>query len=562
MDRNTGLEENTMKRLNVLFVGLMVIALVLAACRPEPAELPDSTPLPTVVGEQPADLEILPVIEGQSTTAGGFGGGGGDGRTTEDASISMPIDFEPVDVFSGTQFSLVGTLPIDLTSAHVLRQRPWVMDVATARQLANQFGFSGQLFMNAPYTPPPGEAALDIPPTYFVFDGSRRLQLDSFMVYYDDPSVTANGDNPTAYEQAGPLAESFLQSKGLLNFAYEMRSGFGPGEVYFHRVVDGKAVNQYEIWVRVSNGAVATVGYSVLTQAEDLGAYPLIAADAAFQQLQAGIAANSVPWEMVSSPSWVVETPVEDMPIVDEPFQSWMRQYAPGEEVHFYTWPTVYIAAEGDGVPHVETYPFTLAADEQLLRAIGASGNQMWHFWGTIGSDSKTLNVAGSEPLDGNTFQSLFLRGLISRVGDQVRLTTAEGQSYILPGAPADLPDALEVEVFAMASRDAGLELPILDWDSIYKYIAPEEPVAVGTETSIEPLPADWQPHVYSTVNVERAELVYYYTYVQDEQAIAEGRYAPATILVQPAWKFTGTADNGDVLSFYVQAVAPEYIGQ
>jgi hypothetical protein len=236
-----------------------------------------------------------------------------------------------------------------------------------------------------------------------------------------------------------------------------------------------------------------------------------------------------------------------------------MREYLPGQEVHIYTWPTIYSAADGASAPYVESWPLAIRAGDDVLRALVP--NQMVHFWGIVGPDGKSLEVAGFEPLDGNTFQTMWLQGTIERAGDQVRVHTADGQSYILPDAPADLPDGLEVEMSAWASRDAGLELPVLDWDYLAKRIVYEEPAVVEPELPVEPAPEMWQPHVYGQVTIEGAELITYLAYVQDEAAMAEGRFAPPTIVVQPTWRLTGTADNGDVLRFYVQAVSPEYIG-
>ncbi|MCI0399102.1 MAG: hypothetical protein L0322_29790, partial [Chloroflexi bacterium] len=45
-----------------------------------------------------------------------------------------------------------------------------------------------------------------------------------------------------------------------------------------------------------------------------------------------------------------------------------------------------------------------------------------------------------------------------------------------------------------------------------------------------------------------------------DEEALAAGRYAPPLILFQPVWKFTATAENGDELIFYVQAVEAGFV--
>jgi hypothetical protein len=123
------------------------------------------------------------------------------------------------------------------------------------------------------------------------------------------------------------------------------------------------------------------------------------------------------------------------------------------------------------------------------------------------------------------------------------------------------LTDGLEVSVFAFSTRDAGLAYPVLEWDNVSeRVIYPEEPVV---DQPIDPAiqePTMWQPFIYQGVTVDKVDLAYYYSYVYDEAAMERGEYSPATILVQPVWKFSGTADNGDQMTFYVQAVASEHI--
>jgi hypothetical protein len=207
----------------------------------------------------------------------------------------------------------------------------------------------------------------------------------------------------------------------------------------------------------------------------------------------------------------------------------------------------------------LETYPLSLQTSDDTLRAMAAAPTRFFHVWGTVGADGKSLEVAGYEGLDEQANLTLFIEGTVRREGDQVVVTAFTGESYILPNAPADLPDGLEVSIFAFASRDAGLTYPLLEWDNISERIVYEEPPVQEPPVVIEE-PIPWQPLIYQNVTIDRVELAYYYTYVQDEEAMARGEFVPATILLQPAWKFIGTADNGDVLTFYVQAVATEYV--
>jgi hypothetical protein len=503
------------------------------------------TPESTAVVQE---LAALPRLLGPEGGVMGMGGGG-DGT---DAQLQPAPPIEPLDPFSGTLYILNAELPAEPATATVLQQEPIEWSEQRARQLADQFGFTGPLYMMPPYEPPPGEAVIEFPITYFAFDGEQMLQLDPLFLYYDNPAAAAGGENPTPYDQARPIAETFLTSRGLLTFDYEVRPGFGPGEVNFYRLVDGYAVTQSEAYVRVSNGMVVNASYSALASPQDLGRYPLISAEAAFQKLQQGIGANRLLWEVASIPA--SEPAVTEAPIAEDQPQSWIRQFTPGAEAHTYSAPTIYLPVEEGGLPRLKLYPLELITDDETIRAIAASPNQMIHFWGTVSADGKSLEVQGWEALDPATFQPIWLEGTVERLEEQLRFTANSGERYILPDAPADVPDGLPASVFGWATRDVGLELPIMDWDSINELVPP-----AVVEPGVVEEPPVFQPHVYSQFTVDRVELVYYYTYVHDVTA-EPTEYAPPTIVLQPVWRFTATGDNGDVLYIYVQAVAPEHL--
>jgi len=360
-------------------------------------------------------------------------------------------------------------------------------------------------------------------------------------------------------DQAKAIAEGYLQARGLLNFSYEVRQGYVPSEVYFHRVIDGRPVNQPEIWVSLIGDQIGTIGYSVLRAPAELGNYRLISAEAAWQQLiEKATVAGNVLYEMMPSDMNTPDTFVEEPVAVDQPLY-WPRVYQPGQEAHLYTWPTIYVSAEGNAVARIETYPLALQASDETLNGIAASGSRMFHIWGTVGADGKTLEVAGFEAMDENVDHTVFVEGTIGREGDQVVVTAFTGEKYILLNAPADVPEGLEITVFGFASRDAGLTYPVLEWDNISERVVYEEQPVV--EEPITTMPVDiWEPYIYQNVTVDKVEVAYYYTYVHDEEAMARGEYTPATILLQPVWKFSGTAENGDQLTFYIQAVAADHI--
>jgi hypothetical protein len=302
----------------------------------------------------------------------------------------------------------------------------------------------------------------------------------------------------------------------------------------------------------VHNGGIASLNIYNRSRMAPLGDYPLISAAEAIAHLQAGVSSNEIAWGMDWSPTWESEPAIE--PAIDSAiYQFWQRAYQPGSERHLYIWPTIYPAAEGDGPPHVESYPLSLSASDDILHAL--RNNRLYHFWGQVSANGKSLAVTGFEELDTETFQGLWLRGVIERRGDEVRLLAQDGQSYIVPDAPADLEAGAEVELYAPATREVGLELPLLEWEGMNRYVPYVEPEPLPEG---EPMPVDiWQPYVYQQVTITGAELVYYSSYVYDESANAPV-YNPPTLVLQPAWKLTGDADNGDRLFFYVQAARAE----
>lgn len=573
-----------MKRLLLTFTVLgMLMALLLAACTPgEVADVISPTDTAdTADTTETGSLPPLPALDGYDTAGGRGGGGGGGGGIGLESSNAyggdgdvvqtdmMPIDWEPINVFSGTQFVANVTFPAELGPSMVLEQRPWTMDVETARQIADRWGFNGPLYLIPQPAPVEGETTFVMPPTYFVFDGTRTLQLDAQFIYLYDSAAVYDQNNLPAFDQSKAIAENFLQTRGLLDFQYEIRQGYQTNEVNFYRLVDGRPVNQPEIWVSVLGDQVANLSYTVLSSPAQLGNYPLISAEAAWQKLiEQATVAGEILFEVMPADMGVVSEPPVVEPAPGQP-AFWMHTYQPGEEAHLYTWPSIYVAAAGDAVPHIETYPLKLQTNDDTLRAIGAAGSRMFHFWGTVGADGKTLELAGYETLDETTYQSLFIEGTTSHLDGQLVVTAFTGESYIVPNAPADVPDGLEVSVYAYASRDAGLAHPILEWDNISeRYVYEEQPVEVlpveGETAPGESVIIDdrmmWQPYIYQNVTVDKVELAYYYSYVYDEAAMERGEYSPATILLQPVWKFSGTAENGDQMTFYIQAVASDLI--
>jgi hypothetical protein len=252
--------------------------------------------------------------------------------------------------------------------------------------------------------------------------------------------------------------------------------------------------------------------------------------------------------------------PIEEPAFLAD-YQYWPREFTPGTEIHLYDWPQVYRPVAG-GAPIIRVRNITVNADEETLNAIADGRDKQLHLWGLLSEDRTQLQLSGWEALA--EYNPIFQQGVISRQGDQVIFRGNEGDTFILPEAPADLADGLQVNIFGNGIRDTGLEHPVLDWENIDKYIEyPEEPVLAEPPTDSMPT-EPFEPFRYEQVQIDTVELAYVVTYFWPEESIVGGdviveRVSP-TIFLQPAWAFKGTTDNGDTIHLFVQAADPAYL--
>ena len=539
----------------------------------QPTTEPDATDEAVAV----ADLPALPVLEGNQTNGLGGGGGGnprpqsgGGGAATESAAFAADGNFIFTDPFSGTTFTLNTTLPTEPTLAPVLQNAPGDgISLDAVRDLASRFGFTGQIYQEQypVFEPENGGPVYEPPVIYRVFDGPRSLIIDQWGAYYNDMSIENDYENPISFEAAVPIAEAFLQEHGLLNFEYEVQQIWG-SDVNFVRTIDGERNNQPEITVGVSSdGRVYSVSYQGLRNVETLGRYPIISAQEAWEILQGGVVENNILYQFIAQPEQAIEQPIAiDDPIADL-YQFWVREYAPGEEIHLYEWPVVYLPVGSDGNPRIQLRNYVIQTDPATLGALAERVGQQTHVWGQIGSDGTTLELAGWEPVDPNFQPATTGQGIITRSGDQVLFTdTNTGQVFIVPNVPSDLEDGTEVYLFAWAARDLGQAYPVLDWENMDKIITfPPTEEVLPVEPIEEPLPIDgpFEPFTYQSVTVNEVSLAYYTTYSWPTNENGEISYdGQPTIIVQPTWKFSGETNDGYFVEFFIQAPQPEYLNR
>ncbi len=544
----------------------------------------DTTEQPTEETEAVAvaDLPPLPALEnsGQAVGLGGGGGsaanirpqsGGGGGIVEGATALDADGNIIYTHPFSGTTFTLNATLPTEPLLAPVLQNVPdEAATVEQARELATKFGFTGQLYREQ-YPVFEGEGidpAYEPPVIYHIFDGPRSLTIDAWGVYYNDSSIQNDWENPLPFAQAAPIAEAYVQEHGLIDFEYEVQQIWGT-DVNFVRKIDGQPMNQPELTVSVSHdGRIFAVSYQVLRNAQILGRYPLITAQAAWERLQSGVFENGIlfnysigPETAIAEPAIAIEDPYVDL------YQFWIREYAPGDEIHLYDWPVVYLPVDTDADPRIQIRNYTVQADSATLNALAERVGQQTHIWGQVGPDGSTIELAGWEPIE-QIQAPISGPGVISREGDLVVFTSDDsGSSYILPDAPADLADGTGVYVFAWVARDLGQAYPVADWENIDKIvnIEPEAPPIEDLPIE-EPLPIDgdgrgFDLYTYESFTVNEVSLAYYYTYSWPTDEAGEIRFeGQPTIIVQPTWKFSGQTDTGEYVDFFVQATDAEHV--
>ena len=517
---------------NTIFATLFILILLwLAACSPSPGSQNTAVnPTPENAGgtavvydtAAPPDLPLIPAFNS------GFLG---------------PDEEEP---FARVNFELNTTLPAGPQTIVVEQHNFRAMTEADARRIATQLGFTGPLYLQ-------DAAYVDdtVPPTYVAFDGSRRLTMQGSGVTYEDWAIALGYHNRLPFEQAAPLAETFLGARGVLDFDYEIRPVPG-SDVGVYRLRNGIRVEQPEIGVTVdTDGTIAFFSYPAAREIETLGNYPLRSAEAAWQLIQAGVVHNGIPYSLL--PDDEAMPPADDVATPD----FWRAPYEAGQEVHRYGFATVYRPLDQSSALRIQVEnDLSLAADESTLQAIAEHPTDLLHIWGVVRTEEsiKVLDVAGWEVVLAPEVASW--QGQIKRDGEQTLLVTGDGQIFVIPNVPADVTDGQAVMVSAWTHREAGAAYPVLDWGSI-SAIDTELP---GPEAEPPPFMHEGQmPTVGTAVIIGEVKLLYYPMILLPAEPTSASPYV-IRILLLPVWKFFGQTDNDQRVEFLVPAVAPEYL--
>lgn len=520
----------------ILFVLLILMTAV--ACSAETA--PSGVMPPSAV--EGADSEAVPTRSAEIGSA--------DEAAEPGASLPLLPALEPGNTngigepLSGSAladvtFTLAATLPDGEETAVVEQHSFGQLDEARARALADQFGFTGPLYVQkiAPeFAPPEGEAA---PIVYTAFSGRRILNISDTGLTYEDRGVLVDYNQRPVFAEVAPLVEAQLKAWGLLDFPYELRE-LPTGDLAIYRLIDGVAAEQNDFNIFFNQaGEVAYLDYHPGRETAVLGRYPLQTAEMAWQQLQDPQKRELVRYQLL-------QTAVDDS--LAENFvnpRSWAPLSELGQEVHLYMTPAVYEATDGSGL-HLVYGEFTLTGDPAELAEIAAHQSDVLHVWGTVGEldGAKTVSPTGWEKLEAMQYENL--EGVIAYEAGQALLRTAGGETFILAAAPKDMPEGIEVYVNAAAQRDTGAAYPLVDWLMITEKINwPDAPIESPGE---EPAPI-------KAVTIDSVTLIYFTLYQTLEASPTND-----SLLFVPVWKFSGETDQGQIATFWIPAVTAEYL--
>jgi hypothetical protein len=287
------------------------------------------------------------------------------------------------------------------------------------------------------------------------------------------------------------------------------------------------------------------VSYTPLSRMLPLGDYPLQPAEAAWQQfLSEGFDFQHSFFNVYPGPDSVAAAG----PVSEEPYHFWERGYDDGDTIVMYPYPTVFQPVSGDETPRIRVERYLLEGPAEQLQAMAEYAGRQIYLTGTVRQTDAGPAVELSEwrPVEEN-YEYVYREGTIRREGEQALLVTTDGETVVIPDAPADLSDGERVSVSGWSIEPGEGAQPLFNWQSIGLIV--EETVMP------EPMePLEVEPYLIGQVTIEQVDLIYTVTTVFDEDN-SNGRF-----LVQPVWRFKGSADTNEIVEIFVQAVDNDFV--
>lgn len=585
----------------LIFLLMAWLMLVVVACSPTEPEanvnndvLPDENPaVVEPVGNNDAaapdantaeevanygDLPVLPAMGGSagvsdagpasipmSESAVGNGvamGGGADmayGRGGGGGGYGYGSGYYGMLPFADTDFNLQAELPTGPAAANVWQSPSNIsLTIEQAREIALQYGFSGELYLDyysvtAPVPTPAGEAGVSpdyyqAPTVYYAFDDTRMMTIYGTDVSYTD-FTASNMTGPIdylTYEQALPIVEAFLSERGLLDFEYVARKNYWGQDVQIFRLVDGREVVNPDYTATVNQDGV--IAYLYHTRLNEVGTpveYPLISAAAAWELLQQGVDYSRIYYNIYpqldeNGMPLPIEPMMSSMP---SPAQYYPRQYQDGEIIELYPYLMGYLPAEGNGPPRIQGDQFRFLASDEVLQQLASVIGQQVHVTGTIvqvAPNVTALQVTSWEPTT-DFPEYRYEAGVLNwDESGQAVFTADVGLTWILPNAPTEIESGTRVFVNGWLPPGTAQTAPqAFNWQTIEKMQAGIPGVEV--------------------ITINQVDMVYSFNY--GVSVVKDGTETPMNVM-QPAWRFTGSTDQGETIEIFVQAVDPSFVNQ
>ena len=433
------------------------------------------------------------------------------------------------------------------------QNEPVDFDAEMLRTFADKMGVSGDIYFEWYHGMPltgQDDGTGNVPYMYRIFEGTRNASayLGGELIY-EDSSLYSINMSPLPYDERSAIAEQFLLERNLLDFEYEMHSGWGT-EVQFLPVVDSRTVHNWsQITVQVTgDGQILMVSLRPLTNLTELQVESLRSAADAWQYLQDNFASSPMMYNIFpSNPEYFMP------PQPTGQKTHWEREFAVGQEVNVMSWVQIYRPYDGNGALRLTTdRGMILAADDATLEAIAdavAFGNNI-RLQGTIAGepDKMELNVTDWEPISG--LFEIYLNGTTRDVNGVVSLELPGGFPIQIANPPADLPldTSIGMSSWSVRVADDGVSA-IADWNFIdlmnFDYYEPE--------------PYYEDPYVdISSVVINDVQLVYQYLYPYEplEYHSGDSYIDNDNSHLVPVWRFAGETNKGDRVEFMIAAPA------
>ncbi|HSH05625.1 MAG TPA: hypothetical protein VLL52_24125 [Anaerolineae bacterium] len=557
----------------------------------------NNTTSPALVASNPDQLQPLPFLQNQGPGGmgggGGFGGGGGGIVNTEEALAASDMAIQPDMRFyhpwTEAELNYNGRFPAQPQVATVYQQagQP-TLSLDTVKQYANLLGMTGTIYQDiipAEQIAHMEASGQPIPASYHIFGDRYNFAVYGNTVQY---YRQYNTDEPFAYNnmmpgpQAIPVAENFLRERGLLPADYEINAPYGH-MVEVRGKIDGYDNHIPTIYVQVRNDStIQSVDITIWPTPENLGNYPLITAEQAWALIQEA-KTNTDLHNRITYLSFLSEQSLPiDQPLPDEQngqINFWQRTYDVGETITIYTSIYGYKAVTDDSAPR-------LLADRYRLTANTDTLNQLAQHIGQPIKIEAVVQTDGEQPLIDVTNFTVFATwdelvpfvyyyGTVERAGDQITFRAEDGTTFSLQDIPAEIASGDRIGVGGYIPADNPNQL---NWQHIervtWEQTDPDvvimedgnaEPLPLPSEPMpSEPLPVEPMPgypgmpeNMLTTIDINQIELIYmpvYHTTGNSDETMV------SVMILQPAWRFTGTNNLNEIVHLIVQAVSPDYI--